>query len=214
MTRGTFITFEGGEGAGKSTQVRRLGERLRGRGVAVVETREPGGTAFADRLRDVLLAPALQSRSALAEALTFYAARADHIASVVEPALRAGTWVISDRFSDSTSAYQGAAGGVSPSTLAALEALVVGADTRPALTVLIDLDPAVGLERAGRRPSAADAFESRDLAFHQRLREGFLAIARNEPDRVVIIDGAATIDAVAKAVWDAIETRLPVPEDQ
>lgn len=212
MARGHLITLEGGEGAGKSTQSRRLSMRLAAAGIACIETREPGGSPFADQLRACLLAPTIEPRSALAEALTFYAARADHIAHTIQPALEAGRWVISDRYSDSTRAYQGAAGGVPASVIDALEAMVT-ADARPRLTVLLDLDPAAGLARARHRAAnsgSADAFEARELGFHQRLREGFLAIARAEPARVVVIDAGQPEAVVADAIWHAVVERLDI----
>lgn len=213
MMRGEFITLEGGEGAGKSTQSRRLKLRLTAAGIVCVETREPGGSPFADRLRACLLEPSAAPRAALAEALTFFAARADHIAHTIAPALAAGQWVISDRFSDSTRAYQGAAGGVPADVITALEAMVT-AGTRPRVTLLLDLDPAVGLARAGRRAggtATADAFEARELGFHQRLRAGFLDIARAEPARVAVIDAAQSETDVAEAIWRVVASRLGLP---
>jgi dTMP kinase len=209
---GKFITFEGGEGSGKSTQARLAAARLRTLGREVLETREPGGSPFAERLRAVLLDPAVEPHSALSEALLFYAARADHLEKVIRPALAAGHWVVCDRFSDSTRVYQGHAGKLPPATIAALEDIVVR-PTVPDLTVIIDIDPALGLARAsGRRgsaaPAGADAYERRDLAFHKSLREGFLAVARAEPGRCAIIDGGGSVDEVAVAVWAALEARL------
>ncbi len=178
MIKGKFITFEGGEGSGKSTQAGLLAERLRARGLTVVVTREPGGSALADRLRELILAPSKAPPSALAEALMFYAARADHLDKTIRPALEKGHWVVCDRFSDSTRAYQGAAGGLDPAVIDALERMVVGASA-PDLTLLLDLDPSVGLARAdARRKSVAsalttggfivaDTFEGRTSGFPQ-----------------------------------------------
>lgn len=215
MTRGRFITFEGGEGAGKSTQSQLLADRLRGRGLDVVVTREPGGSPFAERLRRLLLDPATESHAPLAEALVFYAARADHLDSVIRPALAAGRWVLCDRFSDSTRVYQGYAGRLPREALEVLETLVVE-PTKPDLTLMIDLDPVLGLERAaarrarlaGRAGGAVDPFERREHAFHGLLREGFLAIAHAEPKRCVLIDGGRSSEDVSRAVFAAVETRL------
>ena len=223
MKRGYFITFEGGEGVGKSTQVERLARRLRGDGHNVVVTREPGGTPFAEQVRDLILSPRVAEHAALSEALLFYAARADHIAKVIRPALTKGAIVLCDRFSDSTRVYQSLAGGLSPPDLDSLESLVVG-ETKPDLTIILDLDPQTGLERADQRrtgakannslvapmkePEGQDKYESQDLDFHKRLRAGFLAIARQEPQRCVVIDAGRSQDAVAADIWSAAEARL------
>jgi dTMP kinase len=214
MAAGRSITFEGGEGSGKSTQAQRLAERLARHGLDVVLTREPGGSPFAEALRALILDPETPPHSALSEALLFYAARADHLEKSIRPALNAGRWVICDRFSDSTRVYQSAAGGLPPEVFDALEEMVV-APTTPDLTLILDLPAEQGLGRAqGRRlvaPNGApapDAYEKRDLAYHWKLREAFAAIARSEPHRCVLIDAAADEEAVAAAVWTAVETRL------
>lgn len=215
MTTGRFITFEGGEGAGKSTQVRLLAERLTAAGLATVVTREPGGTPFAEKVRDLILAPESAPKAPLAEALLFSAARADHLDQLIRPALARGDWVISDRFSDSTRAYQGAAGGLAPHTISDIERLALG-DTQPHLTLVLDLDPKVGLARANQRRGAhspgawvvTDTFEGRDLDFHIRLRQGFLDIARAEPARVAVIDAFQNQLAIADAVWAIVAERL------
>ena len=214
MTRGKFITFEGGEGSGKSTQARLLADRLKARGIDAVLTREPGGSPFAERVRALLLDPATPSHSALSEALLFYAARADHLDKTIRPALAAGRWVICDRFSDSTRVYQGVAGGLSGDALGALERLVV-APTQPELTLFLDLAPGDGLARArarGATPGVAladtDPFERRDPQFHERLRAGYLAIAEAEPQRCVLIDGAGAPDTIAAEIWGHVERRL------
>lgn len=214
MPRGRFITFEGGEGSGKSTQARRLAERLEPAGVGVTLTREPGGSPFAERLRAVLLDPVTPAHSPLSEALLFYAARADHLHQTIRPALAGGRWVISDRFSDSTRVYQGLAGTLPMETIDMLEAIAV-MPTVPDLTILIDIDPKVGLARADARRAtsaggAADRYEGRDLAYHQALRQGFLAIAASQPERCVVIDGSGTPEAVGEAVWTAVQRRLMV----
>ena len=217
--RGHFITFEGGEGAGKSTQITHLAKRLAGRAIATCVTREPGGTPFAEYARAALLDPATAPQSPLAQAVLFYAARADHLDQVIRPALSAGTWVLCDRFADSTRAYQGAAGGVPPETLAVLDQAVVG-PTQPELTLLLDLEPRIGLMRANQRRAtstsgtfiAADTYESRQLAFHERLRVGFLAIAKAEPDRVVVLDAFQNELTIADQIWRAVCTRFALDD--
>jgi dTMP kinase len=212
MRRGLFITFEGGEGAGKSTQARLLKERIEASRRAVVLTREPGGTPFAEQVRSLLVDPGTAPHSALSETLLFYAARADHLEKVIRPALAGGRIVICDRFSDSTRVYQGEAGGVPAATLEALERLIV-AETRPDLTLVLDLPVAEGLARATQRRElaktvVADAYEKRPGAFHERLRRGFLAIAAAEPERCIVIDASEGAQAVAARVWAAVEPRL------
>ena len=206
MTRGRFITFEGGEGAGKSTQLKRLAERLRGLGHDVVATREPGGSPGAEAIRELVLNGAADRWSPVTETLLLYAARRDHIERVIAPALARGAWVVCDRFADSTRAYQGAAGGADPALIAALEAHVLDA-ARPDLTLIFDLPPQAGLARAHARGGEL-RFESKGLAFHERLRDGFLAIARAEPERCALIDATGSMDSVEAAVRAAVETRL------
>jgi len=210
MARGKFITFEGGEGVGKSTQARLAAERLERQGIATVLTREPGGTPFAEEVRDLLLGASHAPRGPLAEALLFYAARSDHLDRVIRPALAAGRWVVSDRFSDSTRVYQNLAGGLTDEAFATLERLVV-APTAPDLTLVLDIPPEEGLRRAALRRVAdtgADRFEARTLDFHRQLREGFLAVAAAEPERCVVIDAAGAEAGVAARVWAVLEARL------
>ena len=215
--RRRFITFEGGEGAGKSTQIGRLADRLKQAGVVVTVTREPGGSAFAERARALILDTALAPKSALAQALLFYAARADHLDETIRPALQAGQWVLCDRFADSTRAYQGAAGGVDAGSLDAIDRLVVG-ETQPDLTIMLDLDPAVGLARAHQRRRSAtpgafvavDTFEGRQLDFHERLRAGFLAIAKANPARVVVLDAFQNELTLADQIWRLVAGRYDI----
>jgi len=210
--RGRFITFEGGEGAGKSTQVRRLRERLGTLGIDVVATREPGGSPGAEIVRHLLLSGAAKPLGPLAEAALFAAARADHLDVTIRPSLERGRWVISDRFSDSTRVYQGALGNVDPKLIAALEAVTVG-DTRPDLTVVLDVPADEGLARATARSGAgADRFESESLNFHRHLREAFRDLALREPERCVLIDGRQDPDTVAEAIWHAVASRLSLVE--
>ena len=201
---GVFITFEGGEGSGKSTQAVRLVARLRSMGFAVVQTREPGGTEGAEAIRSLLVNGETGRWTASAEALLNYAARDMHLVEVIRPALARGDVVICDRFMDSTRAYQGYAGGCAQEMLDDLERDIVGT-SRPKRTVIFDLDPAIGLTRAKSRASAEDRYERKGLAFHQKLRDGFLDIARKDRERCRVIDAGASIDAVETAVWDAVK---------
>lgn len=207
---GKFITFEGGEGAGKSTQIGRLADRLRAAEHAVVVTREPGGTPTAEAIRKVLLSGAGKRLGPDGEAVLFAAARADHVDRVIRPALQADTWVLCDRFSDSTRAYQGT-GGVDDATLKALERVAVGR-TQPDLTLILDLPVKVGLARLARRHrqagEGADRFEADDTEQHERRRRAYLAIAAAEPERCVVIDASGNEAATADAIWQAVSARL------
>jgi dTMP kinase len=212
MARGKFITLEGGEGSGKSTQARLLTARLRNAGRDVVLTREPGGTPFAEQVREFILASTTAEHGALAEALLFFAARADHLAKIIRPALAAGRWVVCDRFSDSGRVYQSLAGGLPLETYLALEQIVV-ALTVPDLTCILDVPPEDGLRRATTRQDAtgrpaADRYEGRALHFHEQLRKGFLDIALSEPQRCVVVDGAGAPDEIAGRVWATVVQRL------
>lgn len=209
VTRGRFITFEGGEGAGKSTQALILVERLRALDLDVVQTREPGGSPGAEEVRRLVVEGEAGRWSAIAETLLMNAARADHLEQVIRPALARGAWVVCDRFADSTRAYQGAGGGVGPDVIGAIERAVVG-DDLPDLTLVFDLPVEVGLERAFGRGLFEARFESKGIEFHQRLRERFLEIARSEPDRCAVIDATRTPDQVAATVWAAVDSRLPL----
>lgn len=208
--RGRFVTFEGGEGAGKSTQVRRLADALRAAGVPVRQTREPGGSPGAEEVRGLLVTGGTGRWDALTEALLHSAARRDHLVRTVLPALDAGEWVLSDRFADSTMAYQGYGHGLGREAPDALYALVAG-PFRPDLTLVLDVPAEVGLARAAGRGGAEDRYERMDRAFHERLRHGFLDIARREPDRCAVIDAARDPDAVAADVLAAVRARLGAP---
>jgi dTMP kinase len=207
VTKGRFITFEGGEGAGKSTQVQRLAGRLRELKIDPVLTREPGGCPGAEDIRALLVQGEPGRWSALTETLLHYAARREHLDRTVLPALQAGRWVISDRFADSTVAYQGHGHALDTGIIAGIHALVVG-DFAPDLTLILDLPVARGLKRAAARTGNETRYERMDGGFHERMRQGFLAIARREPGRCVVIDAAADVDAVAADVWAAVESRL------
>jgi dTMP kinase len=201
-----FITLEGGEGAGKSTQARHLAEWLRGQGVPVLLTREPGGSPRAEALRELLMAGRVAPFGPEAEALVFAVARAEHLAETIRPALLAGTWVISDRFLDSTWAYQGSAG-VAPDVLRRLDAIAVGAD-RPDLTLILDLPPQTGAERLRARAGGGDRFENDAPELQEARRQAFLRIAEREPDRCVMVDASAPETQVAEAIRRVVEERL------
>lgn len=208
LARGRFVTLEGGEGAGKSTQVRHLLARIQALGLPVTATREPGGSSGAEAIRSLVL-DSPERFSPLAEALLFSAARADHLERLIRPALKAGTWVVCDRFADSTRAYQGAAGGLDVEIVSRLERLVV-ANTKPDLTIILDLPADLGLARAALRrgQAGADRFEGEGHTFHDRLRHGFLAIARAEPERCTVVDASREEEVVAGEIWAAVQARL------
>ena len=207
MATGRFITFEGGEGAGKSTQLKRMVTRLEAAGREVVATREPGGSPGAESIRELVLKGSADRWSPITETLLMYAARRDHVERVIRPALARGAWVLCDRFADSTRAYQGAAGGVAPELIAAMETYILE-ETRPDLTLMFDMPVEVGLQRADERAGSEMRFESKGVAFHERLRAGFRAIAEAEPQRCAIIDAAGSLDEVEARVWAAVEARL------
>ena len=208
VTHGRFITFEGGEGTGKSTQVARLVERLRARGLEVVQTREPGGSPGAEDIRAIALNGDANRWSPMTEALLMFAARSDHLERTIRPALEAGRWVVCDRFADSSRAYQGVGGGTPADFIEALDAAIVGS-TQPDLTLVFDLPVKVGLERAFGRGLFETRFESKGLEFHERLRRGFLEIAAAPPERCAVIDADGDQDTVAARVQAAVEARLP-----
>ena len=207
--RGKFITFEGGEGTGKSTQARMLRERLTALGVAVTSTREPGGSPAAEVIRHVLLSGAAKPLGAEAEAMLFAAAREDHLTHTIRPALEKGNWVICDRFADSTRVYQGVLGHVDPRLIRRLEKITVG-DTRPDLTLVLDAPAELGLGRANapRGEGAVDRFESETIEFHNNLRDAYRQLAINEPDRCVLIDASGAPADVAEQIWSIVNRKL------
>lgn len=207
--RGRFITFEGGEGTGKSTQAALLAQRLRGLGIGVVLTREPGGSPGAEIIRHVILSGAAKPFGPNAEAILFAAARHDHVRNTIAPALTRGRWVISDRFTDSTRVYQGSLGHVDQKLIQGLERVTVG-DVKPDLTVILDVPAEVGLARARARRGDGDAdrFEAETLEFHENLREAFRVLALSEPDRCVLIDASEDRDVVAETIWKVVSDRL------
>jgi dTMP kinase len=207
--RGRFITFEGGEGTGKSVQASMLANRLRGLGLSVVLTREPGGSPGAEIIRHVILSGAAKPFGAHAEAILFAAARDDHIRHTIQPALERGQWVICDRFADSTRVYQGTLGNVDPKLIQGLERITVG-DLKPDITFILDVATEVGLARAQARrgDEEADRFERESVEFHDKLRDAFRLLALSEPERCVLIDASAPSAMVAERVWKVITDRL------
>lgn len=208
-TDARFITLEGGEGAGKSTQLRRLSAALEAHGVANTMTREPGGSPGAEDIRRLLVEGEPGRWSALTEALLMFAARTDHVERTIKPALAEGRWVLCDRFTDSTYAYQGVARGLARETIRRIEAVSVD-DFKPHLTVILDLPPEEGLARAGARGPHEARFEKFDAGFHEQLRKAFLDLAKRAPERCVVIDASGTEDDVAARIWAAVAKRFKV----
>ena len=216
-TRGRFITFEGGEGTGKSTQVRLLADRLRAAGVYTVVTREPGGSAGAEIIRHLVLSGVGKALGADGEALLFAAARDDHVQRVIGPALAAGAWVLCDRFFDSTRVYQGKLGAADLKLIKAMERVTIG-NLQPDLTIVLDVPAEVGLARAAARRglAAADRFEAEDLGFHRKLRDAFRQITVDDPLRCVLVAADGDIAMVSQRVWEAVTDKLnvtPQPSD-
>lgn len=207
MSRGRFITFEGGEGTGKSTQVRLLTSYLTQSCIDVVQTREPGGSPSAEDIRPLLVTGAADRWSPMAETLLFNAARVEHWRQVIDPALARGAHVVCDRFSDSTMAYQAYAGGIDPKVVAELHRLAL-AGVEPDLTFVLDIAVENGLQRAAMRRDSETRFERKGREFHERLRQGFLDIARRAPKRCLVIDAGLTIERVHSAVLDGLKSRL------
>ncbi len=208
-TPGRFITLEGGEGAGKSTQIGLLKTWLEGRGKTVVATREPGGAPGAEMIRKLLVEGPVEKWDGPTEALLHFAARREHLRSTVWPALKIGSWVISDRFADSTRAYQGYGHGLDLATIERLYEVAVG-DFRPDLTLILDLPIETGLARAAARRGTETRYENLPIAFHQRVKAGFLEIARSEPQRCAVIDAGHDIDTIAATIARTVADRLGI----
>lgn len=206
-TRGRFITFEGGEGTGKSTQSRRLVAALEERGFDVVLTREPGGSPAAETIRGLLLSGRARPLGVLGEAYLFAAARIDHVAELIEPSLARGAFVVCDRFADSSRVYQGTAGGLPADVVDELVDAAIGF-TIPDLTIIIDVPVAIGLARVGHRSAGADRFESDAVAVHEERRRGFLALADRFPDRCVVVDGSRDKDVVSAEILALVTERF------
>jgi dTMP kinase len=206
---GRFITFEGGEGAGKSTQAGILANRLTRAGRKVLSTREPGGSPFAEEVREALLSGNVRQFGPFAEAVLFSVARADHVEHAIADALQHGKWVVCDRFLDSTRAYQGATTGVQRELINALERLTLGG-LLPDITFILDIPAEAGLARAAERANGAgpDRFEGQELMLHERVRRAFLDIAEEEPDRCIVIDASQPEAMVAEDIWEAVLQRL------
>ncbi|GAA2871156.1 dTMP kinase [Aminobacter niigataensis] len=209
MARGFFITFEGGEGAGKSTQIERLATKLRDKRYDIIVTREPGGSPGAEAVRHVLLSGAAEPFGPEMEALLFAAARSDHVEQVIRPAVERGAIVLCDRFLDSSRVYQGVTGNLDPDFMTAVERVAING-MMPDMTLILDLDPVEGLRRATARrgQDVADRFEKETVDIHQRRRNAYLAIAENEPDRCVVIDAAKDQEEVEHAITDAVFAAL------
>ena len=207
MTRGNFISFEGGDGAGKSTQLRLLCERLETIGIETLATREPGGSPGAEDIRKLLVSGSIDRWEPLSEALLHNAARHDHLHRAILPALENGIWVISDRFADSTLAYQGYGQGVDRAKLALLHDLAVG-DAAPHLTLILDIPVAEGFDRTVSRPGKTSRYERMNSAMHERLRQGFLAIAAAEPERCRVLDALGSAESIHEAVWQLVCERF------
>jgi dTMP kinase len=207
--RGRFITFEGGEGSGKSTQIKTLAERLNAAKLRAIVTREPGGSPGAEIIRHLVLSGMGKLLGPEAETLLFAAARDDHVRTVIEPALKQGIWVVCDRFSDSTRAYQGRLGKVAPGILDAMERVTIG-DLKPDLTLILDVPVEIGMKRAAARRGAGapDRFEAEDVKFHQELRDAYRQIAADAPQRCVLIDATADPGTVAANIWAALRDRF------
>jgi len=204
---GVFITIEGGEGTGKSTQIAMLAGALRTAGKDVVTTREPGGSEGAEQIRRLLVEGEVGRWDALTEALLHFAARRDHVEKVIRPALAADKWVISDRFADSTMAYQGYGHDLGKEAILRLYEVVLG-DFRPDLTIILDMPVSDGLARTAERSGNEDRYERMDISFHEKLRRGFLDIAAAEPDRCAVIDAAANVETVGQSVLQVVRDRL------
>ena len=207
LKRGRFLTLEGGEGAGKSTQVGLLVAALARAGIPALRTREPGGAPGAEEIRKLLVEGEPGRWDAPSEALLMVAARRCHLTATVWPALEQGTWVVSDRFADSTLAYQGSGGGVPRADLETLHRIIAG-DFAPDLTLILDMPVELGLSRAATRAGSETRFERKDRSFHEKLRQGFLDIAAREPKRCVVIDATGDVDAVHRSVLAAVRERL------
>ena len=207
--RGRFITFEGGEGSGKSTHIKIIAERLNAAKLRAIITREPGGSPGAEIIRHLVLSGMGKLLGPDAETLLFAAARDDHVRTVIKPALNRGIWVLCDRFSDSTRAYQGSLGKVAPEVLNAMERVTIG-DLKPDLTIILDVPVEVAMQRTAKRrgSGAPDRFEAEDLMFHQDLRDAYRQIAAIEPQRCVLIDANGDVDMVAAKVWAALRDRF------
>ena len=204
--RGKFITLEGVEGVGKSTNLATIEKVLQSLNIDYIKSREPGGSSIAERIRALLLDPDAEPMSELAELLLVFAARAEHLEKVIRPSLENGVWVLCDRFTDATFAYQGGGRGLSTAIIDQLQALVQG-DLRPDLTVILDLDPAIGLERARER-GALDRFEKEEQLFFNRVREAYLAIAGAEPKRCMVIDASKPLEQVGHDLVAALNERI------
>lgn len=203
MKRGLFITFEGGEGAGKTTQIKKLAARI----PDCVLTREPGGTPAGDALRSVFIDHQGQDWPPIALLLLMFSARVLHTEHLIKPALARGQTVLCDRYADSTFVYQGYAGGIPLQDIQTIKTLSIGT-FEPDITFILDLDPVIGLKRTGKRDPSGHTFEAKDIAFHEKLRNGFLTIAKENPTRCVVVDATQDMDVIAEQIWNEVSKRL------
>lgn len=207
VSRGRFITIEGGEGTGKSTQLPILAAHLRGMNLEVVETREPGGSPGSELIRDLLVNGPIDRWDPITETMLHFAARREHLTRTILPALDRGAWVICDRFADSTMAYQGYGLGVPRDLIEDLYRVVIG-NMKPDLTIILDIPPETGLKRADDRRSGGTRYERMDVAFHTRLRDGFIDISKRAPKRCIVIDATSSVETIAGQIQRQTETRL------
>lgn len=209
---GRFVTFEGGEGTGKSTQIKLLAQRLEGLGIETIVTREPGGSVGAEQIRELLVTGDPDRWSPMTEALLLFAARSDHLDRTIRPALAQGKWVLCDRFYDSTMAYQGHAGGIGADTVQRLIEISVG-ETHPDLTLVFDLPVEAGLARAHAISGEEVRFENKGKEFHEQMRQAYLQIADENPKRCAVIDASGDIDQVSELIWRSVYTRYSAELD-
>jgi dTMP kinase len=202
-----FITLEGGEGTGKSTQAKRLADMLQSRSITAVVTREPGGSPGAEQIRRLLVEGDTDRWDGRTETLLVFAGRIDHIERTIKPAMNSGKWVISDRFTDSTYVYQGIGRGVDRETIRRIESVAIG-DFKPDLTLVLDLPVTIGLQRAKARQTSENRFEGFDIDFHEKLRSAYRDIAIRHADRCVLLDATGSVEEVAKAIWGATAKRF------
>ena len=209
MPSGKFITFEGGEGTGKTTQSKHLARKLMDRGLHVMNTREPGGSQLAERIRKALLTGIDERFGPFADALLFSVARDDHLTKIVRPALSAGSWIICDRFTDSTRAYQGMLGGVSSEVLVSLEELIVR-NTKPDCTIILDMPAEKSLTRVKARNNGKDSdrYDMMDVNYHKQIRDAFIDISKRDPDRCIVVDASGTQAHVANKIWQAVQNKF------
>lgn len=207
MNKGKFITFEGGEGTGKTTQIKILKEKLEGLGKKVILTKEPGGTVIADKMRNILVTGKAEDLDSVTEFMLLSAGRHNHIRTKIIPALQQGVWVISDRFADSSRVYQGYAGGIAIKTIEYVYN-VIASNFKPHLTIVMDIDPVIGLKRSLREDNLETRFETKDISFHKKVREGYLELVKTKPKRCHLIDADDTIDNLSIKIYNVVKDKF------